>query len=70
VVERANFLVFRLPEAPELYRRLDEAGVITDLRGDRLRIGFGLYHDPDDVDELARRLRAVLVQSGASTAAG
>jgi selenocysteine lyase/cysteine desulfurase len=53
-----------------LYRRLDEAGVITDLRGDRLRIGFGLYHDPDDVDELARRLRAVLVQSSASTAAG
>jgi selenocysteine lyase/cysteine desulfurase len=60
VVERGNFLIFRLPEAPALFEALDEAGVITDLRGDRLRIGFGLYHDPEDVDELARRLRQVV----------
>ena len=25
------------------------AGVITDLRGDVLRIGVGLYHDEDDI---------------------
>jgi kynureninase len=62
VTERGNFLAFRLPEAPALFRALGEAGVVTDLRGDRLRIGFGLYHDPDDVDELARRLGQALLR--------
>jgi selenocysteine lyase/cysteine desulfurase len=33
--------------------------VITDSRHDRLRIGFGLYHDEADIDELVRRLEAV-----------
>ena len=27
-------------------------GVITDFRGDRLRIGFGVYQDEEDVDRL------------------
>jgi selenocysteine lyase/cysteine desulfurase len=26
---------------------------ITDVRGDVLRIGFGLYHDEEDVDAFA-----------------
>jgi selenocysteine lyase/cysteine desulfurase len=26
--------------------------VTTDYRGDRLRIGFGIYHDEDDVARL------------------
>jgi len=38
---------------------LHAAGVITDYRHDRLRIGFGLYHDEADVDELLRRLKTV-----------
>jgi kynureninase len=33
--------------------------VITDHRDDRLRIGFGLYHDAGDVDELLHRLETV-----------
>jgi selenocysteine lyase/cysteine desulfurase len=32
---------------------------ITDVRGDVLRIGFGLYHDPDDVERLAALLSAL-----------
>jgi kynureninase len=53
---RGNFLTFRLAHAESLARRLREAGVVTDHRGDRLRFGFGLYQDPEDVDELLLRL--------------
>ena len=54
--ERGHFLTFRRPDAGALYGRLHEAGVITDFRDDRLRFGFGIYHDDGDVDELCRRL--------------
>ncbi len=33
--------------------------VITDVRGDRLRVGFGLYHDETDVLEGVRRIASV-----------
>jgi kynureninase len=56
---RGNFLTFRLAQAESLARRLRETGVVTDHRGDRLRFGFGLYQDPEDVDELLRRLAAL-----------
>lgn len=49
---RGNFLTFRTSRAGELYRLLHDRGVITDHRGDRLRIGFGIYHDETDVDRL------------------
>lgn len=58
VSERGNFLTFRLPDAGALHRLLLDDNVITDVRGDRFRIGFGLYHDPPDVDELLTRLTA------------
>jgi selenocysteine lyase/cysteine desulfurase len=29
------------------------------VRGTRLRLGFGLYHNTDDVDDLVTRLRAL-----------
>jgi kynureninase len=52
-----HFLTFRLPHAPAVSKRLSaELGVLTDARGDRLRFGFGLYHDETDIDELFRRL--------------
>ncbi|HXT01458.1 MAG TPA: aminotransferase class V-fold PLP-dependent enzyme [Elusimicrobiota bacterium] len=52
-----HFLTFRLPHAPAVSKRLAaELGVLTDARQDRLRFGFGLYHDEADIDELFRRL--------------
>ncbi len=51
--ERGNFLTFRSEGAGDIYRALHQRGVITDHRGDRLRIGFGVYHDETDVDRLA-----------------
>jgi kynureninase len=57
--ERGHFLTFRLSDAAATQAALHAAGVITDHRDDRLRIGFGLYHDEGDVDELLRRLGRV-----------
>lgn len=57
--QRGHFLTFRTPDAADLHRRLAEAGVATDYRGDRLRFGFAIYHDDEDVDELLRRLRSI-----------
>jgi kynureninase len=59
VPDRGNFLTFRSPRAFDLRQRLHAAGVITDSRGDRIRFGFGLYHDDDDIAELAHRLRSL-----------
>lgn len=58
--ERGNFLTYRTEDAGDLYRRLHDQKVITDYRTDRLRIGFGIYHDHDDVKRLAEILREIL----------
>ena len=57
---RGHFLTFRTPDAGALHERLLDAGVVTDYRGDRLRFGFGLYHDPEDIERLCERLARVL----------
>jgi selenocysteine lyase/cysteine desulfurase len=50
--ERGNFLTFRTDRAEELYNALHDRKVITDYRRDRLRFGFGIYQDEEDVDRL------------------
>jgi len=57
---RGSFLTFRTAEAGAIHHRLLAANVVTDHRGDRLRIGFGLYHDADDVDRLCAALEKAL----------
>ena len=57
---RGHFLSVRMEDAGAAYQRLRDVGVITDYRGDRLRIGLGLYHDADCVSELAARIRKAL----------
>lgn len=54
--DRGHFLTFRTPAAPALHDALAALDVVTDVRVDRLRFGFGLYHDEADVDELLARL--------------
>jgi kynureninase len=54
---RGNFLAFEHPEAAQWSRRLHAARIITDVRGTRLRLGFGLYHTAADVERLVARLR-------------
>jgi selenocysteine lyase/cysteine desulfurase len=54
---RGNFLTFADPAAQAWYERLHQAGIVTDVRGDRLRVGFGVYQTAADVDRLSERLR-------------
>ena len=56
---QGHFLTFRLPRATELADALRAQGVEVDSRADRLRFGFGLYHEPDDLEQLAERLRRI-----------
>lgn len=54
---RARFLALRSPQAAAWKAALMEQDIITDVRGDVFRIGFGLYHDARDVDRLVAALR-------------
>ncbi|MEM7225094.1 MAG: aminotransferase class V-fold PLP-dependent enzyme [Pseudomonadota bacterium] len=59
-VSRGHFLTFRTSAARALQARLQGHKVITDARGDRLRFGFGIYQDQDDVARLCRALAEIL----------
>jgi selenocysteine lyase/cysteine desulfurase len=52
----ARFLAFRDPRAQRWCNELEAMGVLTDVRGDVLRVGFGLYHDEEDVEALLASL--------------
>lgn len=48
--QHGHFLSFETPEAATLHRRLAEASVMTDVRGTRIRFGFGCYHTENEID--------------------
>jgi selenocysteine lyase/cysteine desulfurase len=48
----ARFLAFRHSDAQRWYAELKGRNCITDVRGDVLRIGFGIYQDEVDVERL------------------
>ena len=50
---RARFLAFRDSRAQRWCAELMAKNCVTDVRGDVLRIGFGLYHDEEDVAAFA-----------------
>ena len=51
----ARFLAFRGESASAIHDRLADQDVVTDVRGDVLRIGFALYHDREDVARLLEK---------------
>lgn len=55
---RGNFLCYQTPNAATIKERLGKKGVIVDNRGDRLRFGFGIYQDAEDVDKLIAKVKA------------
>jgi len=57
---RARFLAFRHPKAQAWRQALIEANVVTDVRADTLRFGFGVYQDAADVDALVGRCARVI----------
>ena len=56
---RGAFLTFRFPteaEACAVHEKLLAANIVTDFRGDGLRLCFSIYHDETDVVRLLDRL--------------
>lgn len=53
---RGRFLAFRTRQASAIAEHLAKRNIIVDHRADRLRIGFGIYHEPADALRLAREL--------------
>ncbi|MGW9331860.1 aminotransferase class V-fold PLP-dependent enzyme [Bosea sp. NPDC055594] len=56
---RGNFLTFRHADAALWHEKLRQAGITVDLRGDRLRLGFGLYQNAADAEALLARLASL-----------
>ncbi len=48
----ARFLALKHPDAQAWQKALHKAGVMTDVRGDVLRLGLAIYHDEGDVRQL------------------
>jgi kynureninase len=48
-VARGHFLTFETAAAQAIYQRLMRADIVTDVRGNRIRFGFGCYHAADDI---------------------
>jgi kynureninase len=47
--ERGHFLTYETPNAGEIYKRLTAQDIIVDVRGDRLRFGFGVHQTAGDI---------------------
>jgi selenocysteine lyase/cysteine desulfurase len=54
--DRGHFLTFRRADAAALRAELERVGVVVDSRGDRLRVGLGLYHGSADLERLVQRI--------------
>jgi kynureninase len=46
---RGHFLTFETPGAQAIHDRLARADIVTDVRGDRIRFGFGCYHAAEEI---------------------
>lgn len=57
---RARFLALRHPNAQAWRQALIEADVVTDVRADTIRFGFGIYQDEADVADLVGRCARVV----------
>jgi selenocysteine lyase/cysteine desulfurase len=55
----ARFVALRSPQASSWQAALAAQDIVTDVRSDVLRIGFGLYHDTRDVDRLLDALASL-----------
>jgi selenocysteine lyase/cysteine desulfurase len=55
----ARFLAFRAADAHQWYADLKARDCLTDVRGDVLRVGFGVYQDEGDVARILDLLRLI-----------
>lgn len=59
-VARGNFLAFDVDAADDIHRRISAQNVVIDRRDRRLRFGFGIYHDAQQVEKLLALLARTL----------
>jgi selenocysteine lyase/cysteine desulfurase len=57
---RGNFLAFETREAGAIHDCLAAANIITDVRGSRIRIGFGCYHAAEEIPVIVTAIRRAL----------
>jgi kynureninase len=57
---RGQFLTFESRAAADIHDRLLGVNVVTDVRGDRLRFGFAIYHDEADIGRGIARMCTAL----------
>jgi kynureninase len=58
--ERGHFLTFETPDAKAIHDRLLVKRIVTDVRGDRIRFGFGCYHTAADIERAIDAVKAAL----------
>ena len=61
--QHGHFLTYETPVAADLHRIFLEQRVVTDVRGDRIRFGFGCYHVQEDVDRAFEAMASALARS-------
>jgi kynureninase len=59
--ERGHFLCYETPDAASIHARLAEAAIVTDVRGPRIRFGFGCYHTEEDIAAAVTAMARALV---------
>jgi kynureninase len=57
---RGHFLTFELSGAQALHDRLARANIVTDVRGERIRFGFGCYHTADEIEAAVTAIARVV----------
>jgi len=57
---RGHFLTFEAPQAQAIHKRLAAANIVTDVRGNRIRFGFGCYHARDEIAPAVARIARAL----------
>ncbi len=58
--QRGHFLTFETAEAQSMHRRLMDARIITDVRADRIRFGFGCYQTAEDIEVAVKAVAQAL----------
>ncbi len=58
--ERGRFLTFEFEGANDAFQKLLAKEIVTDVRGRRLRFGFGLYHAEAELEPAMKRIADVL----------
>lgn len=59
-LQHGHFLSFETAEAALLQEQLAKASIVTDVRGDHIRFGFGCYHTKNDIAAAALAIQRAL----------